>query len=82
MIQTNIIPTNEASLNLSLNLPTNYIGKLVHVLIYAEDEVKNDSIPTLHKKKPSDYFGTLSKEEGEKLHKHVAKCRKEWERDI
>ena len=34
------------------------------------------------RKKPSDFFGTLSKEEGEKMHVYVNQSRKEWKRSI
>lgn len=34
------------------------------------------------KNKPSDYFGTLSAEAGEKMQAYVAQNRNEWERDI
>ena len=34
------------------------------------------------KKKPSDYFGTLSIEEGEKMHNYVNESRNEWNRNI
>lgn len=33
-------------------------------------------------KKPSDFFGTMSKEEGEKMHTYVNKSREEWNRHI
>jgi hypothetical protein len=33
-------------------------------------------------KKPSDFFGTLSKEEGEQFHQYITKTRNEWERNI
>lgn len=33
-------------------------------------------------KKPSDFFGTLSENEGNKMHAHLTKSREEWERDI
>lgn len=34
------------------------------------------------KKKPSDFFGTISEEEGKKMHEHLSKSREEWQRDI
>ncbi|WP_435357244.1 hypothetical protein [Emticicia sp. SJ17W-69] len=34
------------------------------------------------KVKPSDFFGTLSKEDGEKMQKYVTQSRNEWERAI
>ncbi len=33
-------------------------------------------------KKPSDYFGTLTEEEGKKFHSYVSESREEWERNI
>ncbi len=33
-------------------------------------------------KKPSDFFGTLSKENGEKMQAYVTESRNEWERNI
>ncbi len=32
------------------------------------------------KSKPSDFFGTLTKEDGEKMQAHITKSRNEWER--
>ena len=34
------------------------------------------------RKKPSDFFGTLSVSEGEEFHKYVTKSRLEWDRNI
>jgi hypothetical protein len=36
----------------------------------------------LPKKKPSDFFGILNKEEGEKFENHINKIRTEWDRNI
>jgi hypothetical protein len=33
-------------------------------------------------KKPSDFFGILTKEESKKFEKHIKQMRIEWERDI
>ena len=38
--------------------------------------------PITVKKKPSDFFGSISEKEGEKLHAYVNKSRDEWQRDI
>ena len=35
----------------------------------------------IKKKKPSDFFGTLNIEEGEKMQKYLIKSRNEWERN-
>lgn len=38
--------------------------------------------PEAVKKKPSDFFGTISEKEGKKLHAYIKKSREEWQRDI
>jgi hypothetical protein len=54
----------------------------VHVLFYTDDEAKNVPVSAIPKKKPSDFFGTLSLEEGEKLQEYINQSRNELERDI
>ena len=34
------------------------------------------------KKRPSDFFGSISEKEGEQMHVHLNKSRGEWERNI
>jgi len=34
------------------------------------------------KKKPSDFFGTLNQEDGEKMQAYITQSRNEWERNI
>ena len=77
-----IVTTQKTSLDISVSVPDDYVGKPLHVLIYSDDEAKNTISSMFSKKKPSDFFGTLSLEEGEKLHEYVTKSRKEWERDF
>jgi len=36
---------------------------------------------TKEKKKPSDYFGTLSEKEGEKFQSYVSESREKWNRN-
>ena len=79
MIET-IVTTQKAELDISVEVPENYIGKLLHVVIYTEDE--KNPVTIVPKKKPSDYFGTMSIEEGEKMQEYVAKNRNEWERNF
>ena len=82
MVQRIVIP-KKANLDISVLLPDNYVGKEVHVLFYTDDEVNNAAVSSvLPKKKPSDFFGTLSAEEGDQLHKYIIQSRNEWERDI
>jgi len=81
MVQTIVTP-EKANVDISVLLPDEYAGKEVHVLFYTDEEVSNTKASVVSKKKPSDYFGTLSLEEGEKLQEYITQSRNEWERDI
>ena len=78
MLHTTIIPDNTL---LQINIPENYVGKKVYAIFYVDDEITqiNNSTST---KKPSDFFGTLSSEEGANMHKYLIKSREEWDRNI
>ena len=81
MVQTVVTP-EKANLYISVQLPESYIGRQVHILFYTDDEMKTTNASVLPKKRPSDFFGTLSVEEGDKMLEYITKSRKEWERDI
>ena len=81
MIQTTVRPKN-SNFDMSVSLPTNYVGKEVHVLFYIDEEVKTTVASVLSAKKPSDFFGILTKEEGEKFEQHTQQIRNEWDRNI
>ena len=81
MVQT-IVRPKESSFDMTVSLPTDYIGKEVHVLFYIDEEIKKTTSTVLSKKKPSDFFGILNKEEGEKFESHINKIRTEWDRNI
>jgi hypothetical protein len=81
MIQTEVTPY-DTDFSMSVSLPSDYIGKKVHVLFYVDEEVKKTPALINSKKKPSDFFGILTKQEGDKLDKHIKKIRNEWSRDI
>jgi len=79
MVQTTVIP-EKANLDMSVLLPDNYVGRQVHVLFYTDNEVNNTTVSVTPKKKPSDFFGTVSLEEGEKFQEYIAQSRKEWDK--
>jgi len=64
----------------NLPIPAHYIGKSVEVLLYSIDELIENKEP--NKKKPSDFFGTLSVSEGEKFQEYLTNTRLEWDRNI
>jgi len=77
MLKTLITPRESTY---PLAIPANYIGKRIEVLLYLLDELPENKKPS--KKKPSDFFGTLSVSEGEKFQEYVANARIEWNRNI
>lgn len=82
MILKVITPLKE-TYDLKVSFPKDYVGKQVHCLFYIEEEAKsNTPIAIPQKKKPSDYFGTMSKEEGEKMQAYITESRNEWDRSI
>ena len=77
MLKTVITPQESA---FSLNIPAHYVGKRLEVLIYSIDELPVTRKPS--KKKPSDFFGTLTAQEGEEFQNYIAESRLEWDRNI
>jgi len=64
-----------------LNIPPFYVGKTLEILLYSYDEFSNEN--KINKlKKPSDFFNSLNKVEGEKFQEYVANSRSEWDRNI
>lgn len=78
MIQTTVRP-KKSSFDMSVSLPSNYVGKEVKVLFYIDEEVETTSASVLSVKKPSDFFGILNEEEGASFEKHTQEIRNEWE---
>jgi len=79
MIRTTIIPVTT---NVYLSIPKEYIGKKVEVLLYTIEESEPSPSVGTSGKKPSDFFGTLSREDGEKMQAYITNSRNEWERNI
>jgi len=77
MIKTVISPKKSTY---PLPIPANYVGKTIEVLLYSIDEpVESKEKLT---KKPSDFFGSLSQEAGDKFHTYINQSRTEWDRNI
>ena len=70
MLKTLITPQESTY---ALPIPAYYIGKRVEVLLYLVDELVENKEP--NKKKPSDFFGSLSISEGEEFQKYVSDSR-------
>ena len=79
MIRTSITPEET---DIHLSVPQKYVGRKIEVLIYPVDELTDEPEKKSKKKKPSDFKGTLSKEEGLKFHEYLKEARNEWERNF
>jgi len=77
MQKTLIVPQKSTY---TLAIPARYIGKKIEILLYAADELPKTK--KHNKKKPSDFFGTLSVSDGEKFQEYVSNSRSEWNRNI
>ena len=80
MIQKVIIP-EKADFNMAVTLPSEYVGREVKVIFFIDGEVKKANASVLPKRKPSDFFGTLSEVDGAKMHAYITQTRNEWERN-
>lgn len=79
MLRTSITPEQT---DIHISVPQNYVGRKLELLLYPVDELTDEIVENPIKKKPSDFVGTLSKEEGEKFHKYLKQARNEWERNF
>jgi len=83
MIRTLITPkTND----IHIEIPDEYLGKKVEVLVFAYDEPSKKAKSSKRAKVTPNimekYWGVVSKETAEKMHQHIEQSRNEWERDI
>jgi len=75
MVRTTLIPDNT---HIELDIPAEYVGREIEIVYSALDEM----IPSDKKKTMADFLGILSDKSAKKLHAHVKKTRKEWDRGI
>ena len=66
---------------MTIQIPENYLGKELEVIVFEKEEGKKSS-ERQTQKDLSKFIGILSKEDADKLHKHVNQSRDEWERNI
>ena len=75
MIKTIAIPQKN---NYNLAIPNKYIGKKIEILFYAIDELTEQSDSPKKLKLSEKYKGSISKEQGGDLNKHINQMRSEW----
>jgi hypothetical protein len=79
MVRTSITPEQT---DIHLSIPQDYVGRKLEILLYPIDELTEGSSEKSQKKKPSDFKGTLTKEEGEKFQEYLKQARNEWDRNF
>jgi len=77
MIRSLITPQTT---DLHIAIPDDYVEKKVEVLVFTYDETINTpiAIPDIM----SQFWGVISENTTEEMHKHITQSRAEWERDI
>ncbi len=78
MIRTFITPT-QSSQKFTLNVPDEYIGQELEVIVFKRLEGLDQSEEKITM---SDLWNSLSDETAKKLHKNVTTLRAEWGKDI
>ena len=73
MVRTIITPTNA---DVHISIQKEYIGKPIEITYLALEELEQKPVS---KKTMADFWGILSDETAEDLHKHVKQSRDEWE---
>ncbi|MBD1394769.1 hypothetical protein [Mucilaginibacter glaciei] len=63
--------------NLTISLPDDLVGKLIEVIAFEIEDVKNGDL--VSKPKPSQLRGFLSEKSSKLMHDHVNQSRAEWD---
>jgi hypothetical protein len=73
MIKTVVIPQHHQFV---LNIPPDYVGRKIEILVYALDEIQEER-KDAPKKSLSEYCGILSESEYQSLNAHIKQTRAE-----
>lgn len=72
MIKTTVTP---ADTDLHIVLPADYVGKKLEVILYSIEEAEGQDTAKKTEKKPSEYAGSLSRNDAEKMLHHIEQSR-------
>ncbi|MEX8548692.1 MAG: hypothetical protein V5804_13940 [Mucilaginibacter sp.] len=93
MVETKVTP-QKTDFDMAISLPEEYVGKEVHVVFYMDEEVKNHNewesdiqkleAPTQKegKKTMANFWGIISDQTAEILHREVGQNRNGWDKNI
>jgi len=76
MIRTIIHPDKDS---IQLNIPEEYIGKEVEILMFATEEPQKNKSLSEKSKKASSYKGILSDELADAMQQYIKQSREEWQ---
>ncbi len=77
MIRTAFTPNTR---QVSFNIPQEYVGKEVEILLYMKEELLEDIPEKIND--AARFKGLLTEDEAVKYHAYIKKAKDEWERDI
>lgn len=78
MIRTSIVPT-VTNFNLVINIPSEYLGEELEVMVYKKREGFTHKIDTPKIKISAKYKGIFTKKDTESFDNHTKTMRSEWE---
>ena len=78
MIRTFITPT-QSNYNVTLELPEDYLGQELELIIFKKQERLATEKKTSPVKLSDKYKGVFSKEDAQSFNKHTQQMRKEWD---
>jgi hypothetical protein len=81
MIRTFITPT-QSNYNLVLELPEEYLGQELELIVFKKQEGLVTEKKTNPIKLSDKYRGIFTKEEGKKFNEYITNARTEWDRDF
>lgn len=78
MVRTLVTPQQQS---ISIQVPQNYVGRQIEVLLYAVDELVEEEKKTTPNN-AARFKGIFTKEEGERFNDYTKQARNEWDRDF
>lgn len=78
MVRTLVTPQQQS---ISIQVPQNYVGRQIEVLLYAVDELIEEDKKAVSGN-AARFKGIFTKEEGEKFNDYIKQARNEWDRDF
>jgi ribosome maturation protein Sdo1 len=81
MIRTHLIPETN---NVTVNIPDNYIGRKVEVIVFADEDMQNESPSQQGSGNIKKFKGALKLSDGQykDIQQYLKEIRSEWDREF